>query len=416
MSKLPKLTSIAALALVVSACGGGDDGDPASSATSPEVRVELFSWWIAPGEAEALQALVDLHRKHYPDQRIVNGAATTPDATKLLLLSRLQEGNPPDVTQSSAFNIRQDLAAFPGIVQPLDGLFEEEELSEAIIPELLDDVTLDGSVQALPVNVHRENAIFYNKQLFADNGLEPPNDLAELMAVCEKLKEKGITPIATSTEGWVLRILFNTLAMGVYGADDYIAYWTGNAELDETKLSTAIDTFDTVLTEYVGADMGEENLGWTDAAEAVIAGKAAMFPHGDWTKGYFEQLGWTPDFDFGVFAAPGARDLFWYSADVFAIATGAPHESEARDFLRTVGSKEGQVAFNNIKGSSPIRLDVDPKQLDPIGRQVLDDLKNAKFRIQVRNNDAWDIGLARFAVDHDKEALLQVYRKAPPQR
>jgi hypothetical protein len=46
----------------------------------------------------------------------------------------------------------------------------------------------------------------------------------------------------------------------------------------------------------------------------------------------------------------------------------------------------------------------------------LDDLKNAKFRIQVRNNDAWDIGLARFAVDHDKEALLQVYRKAPPQR
>jgi glucose/mannose transport system substrate-binding protein len=419
MLKFERLASIVALGLAMSACGG-DDGEPAgaggTSGTSQEVRVELFSWWVAPGEAEALQALIDVHRKNYPNQRIVNGAATTPEETKLLLLSRLGEGNPPDVMQSSAFNIRQDLAAHPGIVQPLDALLEAEGMSEAIVPELLEDVTLDGSVQALPVNMHRENAVFYNKQIFADNEIDPPTTLAELLAACEKLKEGGVTPIATSGEGWVLRILFNTLAMGVYGADEYTAYWTGNAELDEAKLATTIDTFDTILTQYVNADAGDEDFGWTNAAQAVFAGEAAMFLHGDWTKGYLEQLGWTPDFDFGVFAAPGARELFWYSADVFAIATGAPHESAARDFLKTVGSTEGQVAFNKIKGSSPIRLDVDPKLLDPIGRQVLDDLKSAKFRVQVRNNDAWDDGLAQFALDHDKDALLQVYREAPPQR
>lgn len=415
---LERLPLIAALALAVGACGGKDEERlaPVEQEQLPVVKMELFSWWVAPGEAEALQKLIDLHRENYPDQRIVNGAATTAEESKLLLLERLTAGDPPDVMQSSAYNIRQDLAAYPGIVQPLDALFEAEELSQVIVPELLDDVTLDGSVQALPVNMHRENTIFYNKRIFADNQLEPPTSLAEFLAACEKLKKKGITPIATTKEGWVLRILFNALAMGVYDSEAFTAYWTGNAELDEDKLSAAIDAFDTVLTQYVDADAADAAVGWTDAAQAVFDGEAAMFPHGDWTKGYFEQLGWTPDFDFGAFAAPGGRELFWYSADVFAIATGAPQESAAHDFLRTVGSKEGQVAFNKIKGSSPIRLDVDPKLLDPIGRQVLDDLKNAKFRVQVRNNDAWDIGLARFAVDHDKGALMQIYRDAPPQR
>lgn len=64
------------------------------------MRVEVFSWWTAPGEAEALQSLMDLHREHYPGARIFN-AATTPEVlsgglqAKELLQQRLEAGEPP---------------------------------------------------------------------------------------------------------------------------------------------------------------------------------------------------------------------------------------------------------------------------------------------------------------------------------
>jgi ABC-type glycerol-3-phosphate transport system substrate-binding protein len=139
-----------------------------------------------------------------------------------------------------------------------------------------------------------------------------------------------------------------------------------------------------------------------------------MFIHGDWAKGYLVQLGWTPGEGFGVFAMPGATDLFFYGVDVFALVNGSPHEAAARDFLRTVASKDGQVAFNEIKGSSSIRLDVDESRLDVVAQGTLADLRRAKVRLLVRRRDEWDPALALFAKGRDKDALLKVFSDFPP--
>jgi glucose/mannose transport system substrate-binding protein len=46
-------------------------------------------------------------------------------------------------------------------------------------------------------------------------------------------------------------------------------------------------------------------------------------------------------------------------ADGFTLAKGAPHLAEAVTWLEMVGSKEAQEAFNALKGSIPVRTDVD---------------------------------------------------------
>jgi glucose/mannose transport system substrate-binding protein len=231
--------------------------------------------------------------------------------------------------------------------------------------------------------------------------------------VCEALKADGVTPIAPSYQGWILRIFFNSLAMGSMGAEAYHDFMSGGTR-DDAALNTAIDLFSDVLDNYINEDAGDADFGWTNAAEAVFDGRAAMFLHGDWAKGYYVQLGWTPGIDFGVLGAPGASNLFWYGVDTFSLPVGAPNPAGANDFLATIGSLEGQVAFNRLKGSTPVRPDVPRAQLDSEGRVTLDEFQNAAYRMAVVNKDSWDTALLEFAMTRDKKALFQAYVDNPP--
>src|SRR5450432_1291707 len=74
--------------------------------------------------------------------------------------------------------------------------------------DIINAVTLDGQVRAVPIDVPRESAFFYNMTLFNANGLTAPTTIAELMTTCATLKAAGVTPIALGTgssNGWIVR-------------------------------------------------------------------------------------------------------------------------------------------------------------------------------------------------------------------
>lgn len=403
------------LPLYLSGPACGDDEDPSRSGDAPaDEDVEIFSWWIAPGEADAFDALVALHRKSHPEQRVYNAAIESGERARDVLAARLEAGEPPDIFQENVYNLEALMARNPDSLTTLDDLFEELGLFDAVVPEVLEDVTIDGKIYAMPVNIHRENAVHYNKQIFDELGLDIPTTLEELLATCEKLVEAGITPLATSHEGWVQRVLFQSLHAATVGAQPFADYLNGKAAVDEAAMARAIDHLDEVLGKYVNESAGDEGFGWAAAAQLVLDGKAAMFIHGDWAKGYLAELGWKPGEGFGIFAMPGATDLFFYGVDVFALVKGARHEAAARDFMRTVASEQGQLAFNGVKGSSPIRLDVDERELDSVARATLADLRSAKVRLLVRRRPEWDSALATFALYRDKDALLKAFLEFPP--
>jgi glucose/mannose transport system substrate-binding protein len=401
----------------LSAIGCGDGGSMTTgtggTGGTTETTIELFSWWIAPGEAEALQSLIDLNKTNHPDERIFNAGAVSGMDARTTLMQRLAANNPPDLFQQNAHDLRAFLATNPGSLAPLDDFFTAQGLNGVVLPEILADVTVDGHIYSMPVNIHRENTLFYNKQIFAANNLQPPTTVSELMQACATLRAAGVTPIATAYQGWILRIMFNEIAMGSMGADAFHAYMTGGPR-DDAALMAAIDLFGDVMTNDINASAGNTDFGWTNAADEVAAGRAAMFLHGDWAKGYYEQLGWSPGVDFGVVGAPGAADMFWYGVDTFSLPVGAPHAAGAKDFLATTGSIAGQVGFSKLKGSSPIRTDVPLNQLDSEGRATLIDLMNARYRMLVVNYDAWDTAFVAFSQNHDKAALFQAYVDNPP--
>src|SRR6185369_14696737 len=78
-------------------CGGGGSMMTGTGGTggTTETTIELFSWWIAPGEAEALQSLIDLNKTSHPDERIFNFGAVSGMDAKATLMQRLAQNNPP---------------------------------------------------------------------------------------------------------------------------------------------------------------------------------------------------------------------------------------------------------------------------------------------------------------------------------
>ncbi len=405
-----------------SASDSGADGAGGDATGTESVQLEVFSWWTAPGEAEALRSLIDLHENTYPHVHIYN-AATDPKVTsggveaKAVLQQRLMDNDPPDAFQTNAFELKRGyIAASPGLLEPLDDVFKEQGLAKAIAPEALSDVTVDGHFMAVPVNIHRENGLFYNKSIFSDNGLEPPSTMAEFLTTCAELKQAGVTPLAISTsQGWIIDKVFIALAIGSMGSDDFVKYFVDKTPVDEAAFTPALDLLDQVLTDYIDVQAAAaDGFGWTQAADALHEGTAAMFIHGDWAKGYLMQLGWTPDVDFGVVTTPDSGGVFVYGLDVFAVPKGAKHPAEALDWVRTVASSEGQVAFNEYKGSSPVRLNMPLKGLDPMARDIYADFQSASQRIpSVALPTTWDDALVQLAKDHDKAALLKVFVDNP---
>jgi glucose/mannose transport system substrate-binding protein len=414
------LAGMVLLQLCLGCSGGapgakGTGGEPGSNSETGE-PLELASWWVAAGEVDALNALIGAYKKVHPGA----GVHSSGDASSSAVRSKLDMDiatSPPDVFQINAHDLHSWVGAHPDTLSPLDDLFSESVLNEAVLPDVLSRVSVENRVIAMPVGIHRENSLFFNRSIFTKLDLIPPTTISELIEVCKTIKAAGTTPIALSKDGWVVRILFNDIVQGTMGTETFNDFITGVTPVTDpavaAKLKESISITGEVLSNYVSPDAGDADFGWSDAADQVFHGKAAMLLHGDWAKGYFVKLGWTPGIDFGQTGGPGASDLFWYAIDAFAAPVLAAHADEAHEFLSVALSKEAQVAFSRLKGSTPIRTDV-LDQLDRLGQSTMLDLIGSKRRMPVIGKSEWDDALHAFATDLDQEALYQAYVDNPP--
>lgn len=109
----------------------------------------------------------------------------------------------------------------------------------------------------------------------------------------------------------------------------------------------------------------------------VITGDAGMQIMGDWAKGEWVAANKVAGVDYGCILGPG-EPAFLMGGDVFVFAqTDDAEEIEAQNILADIMiSPEGQVNFNNLKGSVPVRQDVDTSAMDQcaqVGIEVMTD-------------------------------------------
>jgi len=274
---------------------------------------------------------------------------------KAVLSTRLTGGDPPDSFQLHA-GLEVEKYEPSKYLQSLDSLYSSEGWDKAFPKDLISLLKYQDHFWGVPVNIHRANVLWYNKQVFADNGLKAPTTWDEFFAVGDALKAKGIVPLVIGTkEGWEAGHTFETVLVSVLGADGYKGLWTGKTQWTDPKVTQALETFKKMMS-YANTDYAA--LTWSDAAQYLVDGKGAMHIMGDWTDGWFTSKGYT---GYGWEPVPGSQGIFDALSDSFAAAKGAKNQDNLTAWLKVAGSKEGQEAFNPKKGSICARTDCDPK-------------------------------------------------------
>jgi glucose/mannose transport system substrate-binding protein len=250
-------------------------------------------------------------------------------------------------------------------------IFEENGWLESYPPGVIEVLSYEGEIWSVPVNIHRSNVLWYNKQAFADNDLEPPTTFDEFFAAAETLKAAGITPLALGdVEVWTSMHLMETVLLGSLGADGYMGLWTGETDWSGAEVTAALETFKRVLS-YVNSD--HSSLTWDQANDLVISGDAAMTIMGDWADADYKAKEFT---DFGYLPTPGTEGMYDALSDTFGLPKNAPNPDAVMCWLRLVGSKEGQEAFNPLKGSVCARTDCDPSLFDAYLQSAIKDWKS----------------------------------------
>ncbi|WP_067824233.1 ABC transporter substrate-binding protein [Actinomadura kijaniata] len=347
--------------LGLAACGGGDDGGGKGGGDAS--RVEVFSWWTGPGEADGLAAMIEEFKRRNPGTQVVNAAIAGGSGTQAqaVLASRLQNRKPPDSFQGHAGAELLDYIK-AGQIEPLDSFYDENNLRSTYPQQLLQQITYQGRIYSVPVNIHRSNILWYNPGILKDAGLSgPPKTIAEFKTALKTVKDRtGKVPLSLGAQ-WTADHLLENVLLGVLGADAYNALWKPGADWSSPTVTAALNDFAEIM-KYTTAEAASTD--WQGASKAVVDGKAAFNIMGDWAYGYYVNpapngLGKKVDTDFGYAPAPGTDGTYMWLSDSFTLPKGAPHRGGALAWLKVAASKEGQDLFNPKKGSIPARKDAD---------------------------------------------------------
>ena len=333
-------------------------------------KIEIFSWWTAGGEAEGLQELFNIYSKLYPGVEIINAtvAGGAGAQAKAVLKTRMLGGDPPDTFQVHAGHELIDTWVRTGFMEPITFLYKEEGWDKVMPKGILHIVSYNGEYWSVPVNIHRANVLWYNKKIFEKYGLKPPKTFDEFFQVAEVLKSHGIIPLALGTkDGWEAAHAFEAVLIGKLGAEGYRGLWNGKTKWSDPRVTDALETFAKML-QYVNSDHAART--WDEACALIVEGKAAMNIMGDWAVGYFYAKNF---YDFGWVLAPGNDGIFDALSDSFGLPKGAKNRENVINFLRVLGSKEGQLAFNIKKGSIPARTDIDKNLFPEYQRSAMED-------------------------------------------
>ena len=364
--------------------GGGTLADLEAEGVKPDAsasgKFEFFSWWTAGGEADGKNDLLNMYKALYPKVELIDAAVAGGggDQAKAVLKTRMQGNDPPDTFQVHGGPELLQGFVDPGRMEPITAILKDMKMDTGFPKQLLDMVSKDGEIYAVPANVHRGNVLFYNKKLFAENNLTAPTTWAEFAKAADTLKAKGVIPLAVGgKDTWAVTMLFEDILIAQAGADKFNGLMSGSTDWTDPAVLSALTTLGTYVTsDYFGSDFS--GLTWDAAAGQVLNGKAGMTVMGDWAKGYFQANDPKWADNFGWVPSPGTEGVFKVITDSFGLPKGAKNPENTKRFLSVLASKVGQVTFNLRKGSIPARTDVDTSKFDVYMKDAAADFSGAK--------------------------------------
>jgi glucose/mannose transport system substrate-binding protein len=372
-------------------------------------EVEVLHFWTSGGEAGALAQLkTSIRARHHTwrDFAVADGGG---GLALTLLSSRVMSGNPPTAAQVKGATIEEWAQA--GRLANIDAVAKAERWDDLLPKIVSDTMKVNGHYVAAPLNVHRVNWLWVNAAALRKANARLPTTWDEFFTVADAMRKAGIAPLAYSGQSWLDLGTFETVVIGIAGADFYKRAFMHRdpAALNSPQMEQVLLTFKRIksYTEPHGRSRD-----WVAATAALVKGEAGMQLMGDWAKSEIRAAGKIPGVDILCTAAPGSSSAFTFDIDSLAMFKVSPvNQAAQQDLARAIMGKEFQQAFNLAKGSIPVRRDVKLDGFDECARQSSRDFAASAKRGTLLPSFAHGMGLPYATTQAIWEVIRQYWNQ-----
>ncbi len=391
------LASVLVTSVILSACGSGSTSNTAGNGAGATGDGAISGTvTFLTNRTDMIGTQFDDYAKRfhekYPNAQVEFEAITDLDKTTKI---RMSSGDYPDVVLIPTIP-NSDL---PKYFTPLDDLGLNDNIY------FKDYKSYEGKVYGISVGA-TTTGIVYNKKAFADAGItEIPKTLDEFYAASEKLKAKGIVPLASNfKDQWPLYPWISEVPTSM----------AGDAKLNNDRMNSdtpyqmnnpygkSMTIIRTMYEKgYLEKDVNSTN--WEQSKKDVASGKFAMVMLGNWVIPQIIASGTTSD-NIGFFPLPydnsGKVNVSLAPDWAYGVNKNSENVATAKAFVKWMIEDSG---FDQYAGFIPVLKD---KKATIPQLQQFDSFKHVTIEAVADDPKVTDI------VNHaqiTKEALVQEF-------
>ncbi|TBT85046.1 carbohydrate ABC transporter substrate-binding protein [Propioniciclava sinopodophylli] len=202
--------------------------------------------------------------------------------------------------------------------------------------------TEDGKQIVIPATYYPW-VVLYRKSVWEENGYTVPKTIDEFKALGDKMKGKGLAPLAfADKDGWEAMGTFDILNLRVNGYDYHINLMAGKEDWTSDKVAKVFDLWKGLLPYHQTDALGRS---WQEAAQALQKGQAGMYYLGTFAAQQFAKGAEQDDLDFFVFPevdstiGTGAIEA---PTDGYMMSRRPKNEAGAKKWLGYLGTADAQ--------------------------------------------------------------------------
>lgn len=338
----------AATAMALAACTGGGGDDPDGDATGGEGGVTTVNFFTDKAAWEPQFIEVNAASEAAGLELEFTGYAD-PVAYDAFIKQSFRTDDKPDLfTWHTGDSLRELVEE--GLVAETTDIWAEA-IANGDVPEgLAADYTFDGRQYCVPLN-NVYWVMYYNKQVFADNGIEVPQTWDDLMTAAQTLVDAGTAPFHQMNIIFEF-VWFQAILAGL-DPDAYRGLADGSTSYTDPSVVEAMEIWHQMQTDGFFIDPGVT----TDPQTLLQTGEVGMAYFGTFFSGQLNMLEMTPNEDYGVFVVPNANpDVENTSMIVetgpLCVGAGSENEAAALDYSAWWLGVDAQTAWAQASGNA----------------------------------------------------------------
>ncbi|HEY5584957.1 MAG TPA: extracellular solute-binding protein [Ruminiclostridium sp.] len=337
--------------------------------------------------ADAAKIITDeavrLMKEKYPNVKL--NIEHRSDSDGAVLKTRSAVGELPDIFECTG-TLTDTFIQSKDII-PLNSAMEKMDFENLYMPNIFAGLkSADGNYYAVQASAPSAALIYYNKKVFADNGLTPPKNYPEFLSLVQKLKAADIIPLSLfAQQKWPGLQLFDIAVtsqepLGITGFEGGVKKPSEKAYTDAAK-----KLYDLVKAGLLGK--GAFNTNASQAFELLKLGKAGMLINGSWyfadAKEYIDNIGY---FEYNPFADPGSEETSKWNASGgvntpggYAISAKTKDPEFAKEIMLNYVLSRSKAEVTETAGINILKEDVQPKvKRGESYQKFADNVKNYK--------------------------------------